>query len=238
MHLIHYKRPRFFQDDGIAIAYRSEDVQLLDTEFVDLNDLSKVFDNKLFSQNNQAMFCLFEHVRSRKRIIAGNLHLHFNPDKDYIKFAQASYVMEKGALFAQKHTLDDKQTLPIIICGDFNSSPVSSVMSIFHDEDIEGYSNRRAEREISCWRMPEAPQGPSNFESASTSSGLNLQSSQGIRRLYQIANQMYIQKKHAGSMEPLAGNLESVYSLYNVGREEGDGNATSRTTETNFDLQS
>ena len=45
---------------------------------------------------------------------------------------------------------------------------------------------------------------------------------------------MYFQKKHAGSMAPLAGNLESVYSLYNVGRES-EGDETSRTTETNSD---
>ena len=101
MQLIHYKRPRFFQNDGIAIAYRSEDVRLLDTEYVDLNDLTNVYNNHVFSQNNQAMFCLFEHIRSRKRIIAGNLHLHFNPEKDFIKFAQASYVLERGANFAK-----------------------------------------------------------------------------------------------------------------------------------------
>lgn len=49
MQLIHYKRPRFFQNDGIAIAYRSEDVQLLDTEFVDLNDLTEVYNNTVYS---------------------------------------------------------------------------------------------------------------------------------------------------------------------------------------------
>ena len=107
MQLIHYKRPRFFQDDGIAIAYRSEEVQLLDTEFVDLNDIHKMYQDKTFIQNNQAMFCLFEHIGSRKKIIAGNLHLHFNPEKDFIKFAQASYVLERGASFARRHNLED-----------------------------------------------------------------------------------------------------------------------------------
>ena len=38
-------------------------------------------------------------------------------------------------------------------------------------------------------------------------------------------------------MAPLAGNLESVYSLYNLGRES-EGDETSRTTETNSDTQS
>ena len=140
--LIHYKRPKFFKTDGIAIAYHPEQVRLIDTEFVDLNNLSKVYNNKTFARDNQAMFCLFEHLPSRKKIVAGNLHLHFNPNKDFIKFAQASYVMQKGANFARQHTLDEEAALPIIICGDFNSKPISSVMSLFHDEDIEGFANR------------------------------------------------------------------------------------------------
>ena len=87
MHLVHYKRPRLWQKDGIAIAYRASDVRLIDTEFVDLNDLAKIYGDKTFKRNNQAMFCLFEHIKSAKKIVAGNLHLHFNPKKDFIKFA-------------------------------------------------------------------------------------------------------------------------------------------------------
>ena len=149
MQLIHYKRPKFFKTDGIAIAYHPEEVRLIDTEFVDLNDLSKIYNNKTYSRDNQAMFCLFEHLRSRKKIVTGNLHLHFNPQKDFIKFAQASYVVERGASFARRHTLDD--ALPIVICGDYNSMPISSVMSLFHDEDIEGFGNRHKADMHSRW---------------------------------------------------------------------------------------
>ena len=50
--------------------------------------------------------------------------------------------MERGANFARMHSLNASETLPIFICGDYNSAPISSVMSLFHDEDIEGYGNR------------------------------------------------------------------------------------------------
>jgi hypothetical protein len=52
MQLIHYKRPRFFQDDGIAIAYRSTEVRLIEIEYVDLNDLTKIYDNKVYGRDN------------------------------------------------------------------------------------------------------------------------------------------------------------------------------------------
>lgn len=41
--------------------------------------------------------------------------------------------MEKGASFLKKYGLD----LPLFIGGDYNSEPVSSVMSVFHSEDID-----------------------------------------------------------------------------------------------------
>jgi len=124
------------------VAYRPTDVRLLDTEYVDLNDLTSVYNKSTYKTNNQAMFCLFEHLGSQKKIVAGNLHLHFNPEKDFIKFAQASYVLERGAAFVRKHSVAEESTLPIFICGDYNSTPVSSVMSLFHDEDIEGSKKR------------------------------------------------------------------------------------------------
>ena len=124
------------------------------------------------------MFCLFEHLSSQRKVIAGNLHLHFNPKKDFIKFAQASYVLERGAKFMKKHSMDESVPLPIFICGDYNSTPVSSVMSLFHDEDIEGYSGtKQPAAESSHWQIP------SNDSQGTDQSG--------VRRLYQIANQMY-----------------------------------------------
>ena len=82
-------------------------MRLINVEYVDLNDLSKVMNNKTFNRDNQAMFCLFEHIATQTRLVAGNLHLHFNPKKDFIKFAQASYVLEKAASFARRHTIYD-----------------------------------------------------------------------------------------------------------------------------------
>ena len=84
------------------------------------------------------MFCLFEHLPSESKVVTGNLHLHFNPKKDYIKFAQACYVLQKGAAFMREHIdAEDGNTLPFILCGDFNSGPISSAMSVLHGENIQ-----------------------------------------------------------------------------------------------------
>ena len=59
---------------------------------------------------------------------------------DFVKFAQAYFVIEKSAQFIkerQKGTDDGTEAkIPLIFCGDFNSLPVSSVLSAVLGEDI------------------------------------------------------------------------------------------------------
>ena len=43
------------------------------------------------------MFCLFELVKTKQKVVAGNVHLHYNPAKDFVKFAQAAYILEKAS---------------------------------------------------------------------------------------------------------------------------------------------
>ena len=51
--LFHYKRPRFFQGDGIAIAFKKTSVQLIEVEQVDLNDVATLYDgNRRYKRDN------------------------------------------------------------------------------------------------------------------------------------------------------------------------------------------
>ena len=96
------------------------------------------------------MFCLFELVKTKQKVVAGNVHLHYNPAKDFIKFAQAAYILEKASQFVGKHT-SGRNDLPLFICGDFNSMPVSSVMSLIHNENID----EPRDDQVSTWKYPE-----------------------------------------------------------------------------------
>ena len=85
--LLHYKRPRFFQSDGIAIAYRKSTINLLEVEWVDLNNVAGLYGgSRRFKRDNQAMFALFKLNSTKQKFVAGNVHLHFNPAKDDVKF--------------------------------------------------------------------------------------------------------------------------------------------------------
>ena len=68
----------------------------------------------------------------------GNAHLEHDPKKDFIKFAQACFLIEKAAKYVRENSSGATEQMPFICGGDFNSFPVSSVLSAFYAEDIEG----------------------------------------------------------------------------------------------------
>jgi len=141
--LVHYGRPGLFRGEGIALAYKPETFKILEKETIDFDDLKNIYQNgSVFSNGNQALLCLFQHRESGRCFIGGSAHLHFNPKLDFIKHAQAIYLLERSAAFLRKHsnlnTLKlHEQVLPFFLGGDFNSTPISSVMSVIHHEEID-----------------------------------------------------------------------------------------------------
>jgi endonuclease/exonuclease/phosphatase family metal-dependent hydrolase len=59
-------------------------------------------------------------------------HLYWDPKYDYVKYAQTAYLLKRLSRFKREHesTLIDPA---VIVCGDFNSDPSASSISLFYD---------------------------------------------------------------------------------------------------------
>jgi hypothetical protein len=56
--LVQYSRPGFWRGEGIAICYKEAKYDLLNTDYVNMDDLDKVYPSgSAFRYGNQAMFC-------------------------------------------------------------------------------------------------------------------------------------------------------------------------------------
>ena len=122
----------------IAVAYKAEEWFLIDVELVDLGKPKQWFLNEpeFAPKAKNAILCLFKHQQSHKTIVVANAHFDHNPNFDEVKFAQAVYLLERSAKYVRTHK-GNEETLPFICCGDFNSLPISSVLSVFYNENID-----------------------------------------------------------------------------------------------------
>ena len=81
------------------------------------------------------------------------------------------------------------KNLSFLLAGDFNSQPVSSAMSVFHDETI-------TENDDNSWQIPMF----TNIKQ---------------RDFYLNSNDIFEKWKSKGRFEPLIGRINSAYNLYN-----------------------
>jgi len=106
-----------------------------------------------------------------------------------VKFAQAVFFLEKAAKYLSE-SKGMQESLPFICGGDFNSLPVSSVLSVFYGEDFGDDS-----KQPSAWSLPESiPQARLD--------------------LYKQIDQMRMRKAKNDMFSPLAGHLRSAYDKF------------------------
>jgi endonuclease/exonuclease/phosphatase (EEP) superfamily protein YafD len=59
--------------------------------------------------------------------MVGNTHFHWEPHVDYVKYGQSYYLLQKLSEYYSD------PNIPLLMLGDFNSIPDSSVLSMFNN---------------------------------------------------------------------------------------------------------
>ncbi|XP_078428045.1 DNAse I-like superfamily protein [Wolffia australiana] len=126
--------------DGCAIFWRESRFVLRHVEHIEFA--------KLGLRDNVAQICVFESTRSQRskfaeastdgldppgidRIVVCNIHVLFNPKRGDIKLGQVR------TLLNQAHTVSKAwNDAPVIICGDFNSIPMSPLYNFISEQKL------------------------------------------------------------------------------------------------------
>ena len=137
----------------IAIAYKAEEWFLIDYQLIDLADIGQWMPNEVsYQKSKQAMLVYLQHRVSHQTIVLGNTHFEHSPLYDHVKFAQAVYFIERAAKYVRVNkSASEDDSLPFISGGDFNSLPMSSVLSAFYNENIESGDYVKANEMPSVW---------------------------------------------------------------------------------------
>lgn len=121
---------------GVAIFYKIDKFRLIRMESFDYyNDALEYFkktdisllDNKDFLKKINVsianLIILFEDLKTEKRFYVGNLHIVNKPTLSDVKLLMIYLILDKLNKLSKNHSI------PLILCGDFNSMPSSSVYS-------------------------------------------------------------------------------------------------------------
>jgi CCR4-NOT transcription complex subunit 6 len=90
---------------------------------------------KLFKRGNVGLICLIKHKESNQKILVACTHIHWNPKYDFVKYGQAFWMMFQISRFIKNHNISLEE-VPLIVSGDFNSKPNSSVFHFFMDKQF------------------------------------------------------------------------------------------------------
>lgn len=144
------------EPNTIAIAYKTNEWVLVDYEVIESSDfmkwsnLAQLIPPNDHPKSRVAILCTLKNLSSNETIVLGNIHLEHEPRKDESKFGQAVYYIEKIASYIRQNRT--QETLPFISGGDFNSLPISSVLSAFYNENI--FAEDTQSQGPSLWTIP------------------------------------------------------------------------------------
>ncbi|WFD42922.1 poly(A)-specific ribonuclease [Malassezia psittaci] len=138
--------------DGCATFFNSRVYRLVDKQLIEFNqialqrpDFKKTEDifNRVMTKDNVAAIAMLEHRVTGAKLLVANAHMHWDPEFRDVKLVQSAMLMEqleiigdRFAKLAPQTTLDSDTKLPtykngkqipMVICGDFNSTPDSGV---------------------------------------------------------------------------------------------------------------
>ncbi|KAK0179659.1 hypothetical protein PV327_005391 [Microctonus hyperodae] len=153
--------------EGLAILYNKIRFELLDTkiemmkENVNSNEIFKnVWEkitnedarNRFLNRNTSVLIVTLRSLENPKEILViGNTHLYFHPDADHIRLLQAYYALtacqNTAAKIREKHP---EHNVTLMLCGDFNSTPVDGVYELLTKkripEDHKDWNSNQSEK--------------------------------------------------------------------------------------------
>lgn len=95
---------------------------------------------RLTGKDQVGLIVVLRHLESSERVIVANTHIFWNPKYSDVKTIQACLLVEEVERTARRYqnptstSRNNQLATPLIICGDFNSTPSSDVYRVYSGE--------------------------------------------------------------------------------------------------------
>eukprot|EP00835_Amoeboradix_gromovi_P004015 NODE_291_length_11621_cov_0.390557.p1 type:complete len:486 gc:universal NODE_291_length_11621_cov_0.390557:780-2237(+) len=125
--------------DGCAIFARMDKFDIQSQHLLEFNELAlkqhyldktdSLF-TRLMQRDNIAVVAMLRHRHTHIPLWVVNCHIHWDPNFNDVKILQTAIMLEEVAKLVGNH--------PLIICGDFNSTPDSAVVTLMTEKKLSG----------------------------------------------------------------------------------------------------
>mmetsp|Transcript_25619 Transcript_25619/g.39418 ORF Transcript_25619/g.39418 Transcript_25619/m.39418 type:complete len:136 (+) Transcript_25619:479-886(+) len=108
--------------DAELVAWRKDKFKLVKCVKIEHEDLIPRYGEwgKYFKRGNVGVLCLLKHKETKSHLLVVNTHLYWNRTYDYVKYGQTFWLLFQIQKFLKENNLS-MDTLPVVVCGDFNS---------------------------------------------------------------------------------------------------------------------
>eukprot|EP00834_Sanchytrium_tribonematis_P003722 NODE_154_length_15322_cov_0.584510.p2 type:complete len:478 gc:universal NODE_154_length_15322_cov_0.584510:12770-14203(+) len=125
--------------DGCAIFAKIDKFEFITEHLLEFNELAlkqhylektdSLF-TRLMQRDNIAVVAQLRHISSKVPVWVVNCHIHWDPNYNDVKVLQTAIMLEEVSKLVGSH--------PLVICGDFNSTPESAVIKLMTEKFIPG----------------------------------------------------------------------------------------------------
>ncbi|GLU13336.1 hypothetical protein SLE2022_299740 [Rubroshorea leprosula] len=135
-----YKRRTGDNVDGCAMLWKADKFRLLERESIEYKEFGL--------RDNVAQLSVLEMCKAEsKRLVVGNIHVLYNPSRGDVKLGQIRFLTSRAQILSDKWG-----NLPVVLMGDFNSTPQSAIYKFLTSSElnIKLYDRRELSGQRSC----------------------------------------------------------------------------------------
>jgi len=123
--------------DGCATFYRRDRFQLIEKHEIEYSTVAreKVKEKRLLNRlmkDNVALLVVLEDTATNSRVCVANTHIFWDPDQTDVKLFQVDTFLQEAERYI------GPRNLPLLIAGDFNSLPESSIYELVVGTEVSG----------------------------------------------------------------------------------------------------
>ncbi|XP_050377086.1 carbon catabolite repressor protein 4 homolog 3 [Argentina anserina] len=128
-----YKRRTGNTVDGCATYWKSHNFRMLEEESIEFKGYGL--------RDNVAQLSVFEmHKEKSRKLVIGNIHVLYNPKRGEVKLGQIRFLISKAQILSERWG-----NAPVVLCGDFNSTPESAIYKFLSTSELNIMSYDRTE---------------------------------------------------------------------------------------------